>query len=104
MPRDKFAAVSIHRQSFTPTNENLFLVREMRKTPTNRASFATRTIRIIEVDQRERELQRRVRGYSLFAISVVNTSPKHNRDMMQRSCKIISDILDGTAETENSLS
>jgi hypothetical protein len=55
----------------------------MRKTPTNRACFATRTIRTIEVDQRERELQRRVRGNSLFLISVVNTSPTYNHDLLQ---------------------
>jgi hypothetical protein len=55
----------------------------MRKTPTNRASFAMRTIRTVEVDQRERELQRRIRGNSLFAISVVNTSPTHNHDLLQ---------------------
>ena len=55
----------------------------MRKTPANRASFATRTNRKLQVYQRERELQRRVRGNSLLAISVVNTSAKHNCDMMQ---------------------
>ena len=55
----------------------------MRKTPANRASFVTRTISIIEVDQRERELQRRIRRNSLFAISVVNTSPTYNHDLLQ---------------------
>jgi hypothetical protein len=53
------------------------------KSPGNGGCFGMGTIAIIEVHQRVEGLEAGLPRNSLLPISVVNTSPKHNRDMMQ---------------------
>ena len=54
----------------------------LRKCPGYWGSFEKGTIAVIEVHQREGYLELGLPRNSLLPISVVNTSPKHNRDMM----------------------
>ena len=72
----------------------------VRKRPGNGGSFGMGTIAIMEVHQRLGDLELGLPRKSLLAVSVVNTSPRHNHVLMQRSDTIISDLGEGILNGE----
>ncbi len=59
----------------------------MRKAPGKRASFTTPTNRECEVHRRQLGMQRRMREYSLFAVSAVTFLLGYNHDLLHTIMK-----------------